>query len=88
MDRTTTHIRVASAADEVYGLAADVTLWTATFEPTVHVPHLPRTERDERFQMCALVAGGVKTWVSRRHLDPVTRRIPGRVGPSGSVVRV
>lgn len=74
-----THTRVVAApADEVYRLVADVTLWPVVFGPTVHVEHFHRTERDERFQLWALVAGGVQTWVSRRDLDPAARRITFR----------
>nr|WKU62176.1 cyclase [uncultured bacterium] len=79
MDTTTTHRRVIAAPpDEVYRLVADVTAWPVIFGPTVHVRHLHRTARDERFQLWALVGGSVRTWVSRRDLDPVARRITFR----------
>lgn len=74
-----THTRmVAAPADEVYRLIADVTLWPVIFGPTVHVRRLHRTERDERFQLWAIVAGDVLTWVSRRAFDPTARRITFR----------
>ncbi|MDT3442574.1 MULTISPECIES: aromatase/cyclase [unclassified Pseudofrankia] len=76
MATRTTHSRlVAAPADEVYRLVADVTIWPVMFSPTVSVRHLHRTECEERFQLWALVAGGVQTWVSRRSLDPVARRV-------------
>jgi aromatase len=79
VDTSTTHTRVVAApADDVYRVVADVTLWPVVFGPTVHVQHLPRTEREERFQLWAVVAGAVNTWVSRRALDPVARRITFR----------
>ncbi|MGW8970479.1 aromatase/cyclase [Streptomyces platensis] len=79
MVTTLTHERVIAApADEVYRLIADVTLWPVVFGPTVHVEHLHRSERDERFQMWALVSDEVHDWVSRRELDPVARRITFR----------
>ncbi|WP_229907592.1 aromatase/cyclase [Amycolatopsis oliviviridis] len=74
-----THTRVIAAPpDEVYRVAADVALWPVVFGPTVHVHHLEREERAERFQLWAVVAGEVATWISRRELDPVTRRIEFR----------
>jgi len=76
MATTTTHRRlVAAPADEVYRLVADVTIWPVMFSPTVSVRHLLRTEHEERFQLWAQVAGRVQTWVSRRTLDPVARRV-------------
>ncbi|WP_248836465.1 aromatase/cyclase [Frankia sp. AgKG'84/4] len=69
---------VAAPVAEVYRLVADVTLWPVVFGPTVHVEHLHRTSRDERFQLWALVGGQVRTWVSRRELDPDRHRITFR----------
>lgn len=79
MDTTMTHtLTVAAPVSEVYRLVADVTLWPVVFGPTVHVRHLSRTERDERFQLWAVVAGEVRSWVSRRELDPVAHRVTFR----------
>lgn len=69
---------VAAPADQVYRLVADVTIWPVIFSPAVHVRHLDRTEREERFQLWALVAGNVQSWISRRELDPVAHRITFR----------
>jgi ribosome-associated toxin RatA of RatAB toxin-antitoxin module len=69
---------VAAPADAVYRVVADVALWPVVFGPTVHVEHLHRTDREERFRLWALVAGEVNSWVSRRELDPVARRIDFR----------
>lgn len=65
------HTRTVSApVDHVYRLIADVTLWPVIFEPTVYVTHSDRTEYSERFRLWAQVAGEVRTWVSKRELDP------------------
>jgi len=69
--QTTVHSHVISApAHTVYALVAEVTRWPAIFEPSLHVHHLERAEHTERFQLWALVNGQVKTWISRRSLDP------------------
>jgi ribosome-associated toxin RatA of RatAB toxin-antitoxin module len=79
MATTMTHTRVIAApAGEVYRLVADVTAWPVIFGPTVHVELRERDEREERFQLWALVGGDVATWVSRRALDPRARRITFR----------
>lgn len=79
MDTTLTHSKVVRAAvDEVYRLIADVSLWPVIFEPTVHVEHLDRSLYSERFQLWALVASQLQTWVSKREFDPVEHRITFR----------
>jgi aromatase len=93
MTTSMTHRRVVAASvDDVYRMVADVTLWPVIFSPTVHLQHLERSEHEERFQLWAMVAGKVQTWVSRRRLDPLLHRItfrqeqshPPVVGMSGS----
>ncbi|WP_370964501.1 aromatase/cyclase [Amycolatopsis sp. cg9] len=75
----TTHTRVIAAPpDDVYRVVADVSRWPVVFGPTVHVHHLERDERAERFRLWAVVAGEVAAWISRRDLDPVARRIEFR----------
>lgn len=74
-----THSRVVAApADDLYRLIADVTLWPVIFGPSVHVEHLQRGPREERFQLWALVNGEVHSWISRRELDPDARRVTFR----------
>ncbi|MGV4925066.1 aromatase/cyclase [Streptomyces sp. BHT-5-2] len=72
----TEHSRIVAApADALYGLVADVTLWPALFGPSVHVRHLERSERAERFELWATVNGAVTSWRSRRTLDPEGRQV-------------
>jgi aromatase len=74
-----THTQVVEASPEtVYRLVADVTLWPVVFGPCVHVEHLHRGEREERFRLWAVVAGSVQNWVSRRELDPDGLRVEFR----------
>jgi len=78
-ETTMTHRRVVAAPPgDVYRVVADVTLWPVVFGPTVHVEHLERGERSERFRLWAVVGGAVHNWVSRRELDPRSRRITFR----------
>lgn len=70
------HRHIAHApAEALYGLVADVTRWPVIFGPSLYVRHMERGERDERFQLWAMVAGEVKTWTSRRTFDPDGLRI-------------
>ncbi|WP_037801744.1 aromatase/cyclase [Streptomyces sp. LaPpAH-108] len=61
---------VEAPAADLYGLVADVSRWPAIFEPTLHVRHLDRGERSERFEIWAEVNGAITHWSSRRLLDP------------------
>lgn len=75
-EQYTEHSRIVAApAGVLYGLVADVTLWPALFGPSVHVRHLERSERAERFELWATVNGSVTSWVSRRTLDPDRLRV-------------
>ncbi|MEU5045319.1 aromatase/cyclase [Streptomyces griseorubiginosus] len=76
--RTEHTLVVAAPPGVLYQLVADVTCWPAVFGPSVHVHHLERGERTERFRIWALVGGEVSSWVSRRTLDPVGLRITFR----------
>ncbi|WP_330228980.1 aromatase/cyclase [Nocardia sp. NBC_00508] len=76
MSRVMSHRKVIQAApDVVYDLVADVTKWPVIFAPSVLVRHLHRGPDDERFRLWATVNGAVKSWTSRRVLDPEQRRI-------------
>ncbi|MDF3293367.1 aromatase/cyclase [Streptomyces silvisoli] len=69
--RRTEHLRYSMApAQTLYELAADVTRWPAIFGPSVFAQHLGRGQGTERFRLWAQVNGEVKSWVSRRELDP------------------
>ncbi|WP_078946492.1 aromatase/cyclase [Streptomyces sp. NRRL B-3648] len=69
--RRTEHVRYSMApARTLYELAADVTRWPAIFGPSIYAQHLSRGPRTERFRLWAQVNGEVKSWVSRRELDP------------------
>ncbi|MFI2431140.1 aromatase/cyclase [Streptomyces sp. NPDC018693] len=69
--RRTEHLRYSMApAHTLYELAADVTRWPAIFGPSVYAQHLSRGPHTERFRLWAQVNGQLKSWVSRRELDP------------------
>ncbi|MFC9846833.1 aromatase/cyclase [Streptomyces sp. NPDC060223] len=70
--------KVAAPARRLYELVALAEHWPAVFEPTVHVRILERGPGTERFQIWASVAGQVKTWTSRRTLDPDALRVTFR----------
>ncbi|PRX99101.1 aromatase/cyclase [Allonocardiopsis opalescens] len=77
--RDTAHSCVVSApADVLYGLVADVTRWPVVFEPCVHARFLERGAREERIGVWARVGGEVRSWTSRRLLDPARLRIAFR----------
>jgi aromatase len=61
---------IEAPADLVYQLIANVTWWPALFGPSLHVEHLWQEANAERFQIWATVNQEVKTWTSRRELDP------------------
>lgn len=63
-------LMIPASPQTLYSLVADPTRWPAVFEPTVHVEHLHRDEREERFRIWSVVNGTVASWVSRRNLNP------------------
>lgn len=71
-------LRTQAPARRLYELVARVEDWPAVFEPTVHVQVLERGPGTERFRIWARVGGRVKTWTSRRTLDPDTLRVTFR----------
>ncbi|WP_030766488.1 aromatase/cyclase [Streptomyces sp. NRRL F-2664] len=76
MRRHTRHALTSTAPPQaLYDLAADVGRWPAVFAPSVAAHYLERGELSERFRLWATVGGEVKTWVSRRTLDPLNLRI-------------
>ncbi|MEU3568240.1 aromatase/cyclase [Kitasatospora sp. NPDC036755] len=75
MSRPGTHytehsITVSASPRRVYDLIADVGRWPETFPPTVHVERVERGDTGERIRIWATANGEVKTWTSRRLLDP------------------
>ncbi|HEX4727395.1 MAG TPA: aromatase/cyclase [Jatrophihabitans sp.] len=68
-------IIVAAPAAEIYRLIVDVRNWPRLFPPTIHVEHLGQSADTERIRICATANGAVKTWTSRRRLDPAAHRI-------------
>ncbi|WP_117210715.1 aromatase/cyclase [Allorhizocola rhizosphaerae] len=72
----TTHIITVNApAQTIYGLISDVTKWPYIFSPTVHVQTTQLDANNERLRLWAFANGQVRTWVSRRTLDPENLRI-------------
>lgn len=71
-------IGVAAPAGEIYRLIADVRNWPQLFGPTVYVDQLEHANGAERIRIWATANGDVKTWVSRRVLDPDANRIEFR----------
>ncbi|MER5898316.1 aromatase/cyclase [Streptomyces sp. NPDC001876] len=74
-------ITVAAAPEAVYALVADVAEWPQVFGPTVHVEVLEEAPADGGEQLLRIwaVAGDkVRTWTSRRVLDPAARTITFR----------
>jgi hypothetical protein len=78
VDGTTevTHrIEVAAPATAVYRIVAEVGLWPLYFPPTVRAERTGGDETDERIRIWALANGELRTWESRRRLDPAGLRI-------------
>ncbi|MCM3882379.1 aromatase/cyclase [Frankia sp. R82] len=73
--RTRHAVGVAAPPDLVYQLVADTSGWPHTFSPTVHVRRLDGDDRTELLQIWAFAGDEVRTWTSRRHLDPQARRV-------------
>ncbi|WP_336053800.1 aromatase/cyclase [Streptomyces sp. CA2R101] len=81
-DSTTRHTRhsvaVSAPTRTIYDIVADVTRWPWTFTPTVHAERLEANGADERIALWALANGEVKSWTSRRRLDPAALRVEFR----------
>ncbi|MEV2196533.1 aromatase/cyclase [Streptomyces phaeochromogenes] len=77
--RETEHeITIEAPAAAVYQLIADVGNWPRLFPPTVYVDHVEKLGDSERIRIWATANGEVKTWTSRRSLDPIGLRIDFR----------
>ncbi|MFI8238052.1 aromatase/cyclase [Streptomyces sp. NPDC085866] len=71
-------VDVQAPPEAVYAIVSDVAQWPLRFAPNVHVEHLERTATTERIQIWATANGEVRTWISRRELDPAARRVTFR----------
>lgn len=72
----TTHtVFVAAPPKVVYNLLADPARWPYIFSPIVHVERLAGGASDERLRLWAVANGAVRSWISRRTLDPNSLRI-------------
>lgn len=76
--RTTHEVTVTAPAGVVYGLISDAVRWPLFFPPNVHVEQLEFDGGRERLRMWATANGQVKSWTSRRTLDPERRRVEFR----------
>ncbi|RST16664.1 cyclase [Streptomyces sp. WAC05374] len=76
--RTSHDVEIAAPAAVVYGFIADTERWPLFFPPNVHVERLEFDGTSERLRMWATANGAVKSWTSRRTLDPAARRIEFR----------
>jgi aromatase len=68
-------ITVHAPARTAYDLIADVEAWPRLFPPSVHVQRLDTTGPEERIRIWATANGEIKTWNSRRVLDPEKMRV-------------
>ncbi|MFE1595093.1 aromatase/cyclase [Nocardia sp. NPDC058705] len=71
-------VTVPAAPAVVFALLADVERWPLIFPPTVHARFLekaPEGGGPERLQLWATANGGVRTWTSRRLVEPMRQRI-------------
>ncbi|MEU9241643.1 aromatase/cyclase [Streptomyces sp. NPDC048385] len=85
--RTRHEIEVAAPASVVYGIVSDAVTWPLHFPPNIHVEQLESDGRRERLRMWAMANGRIKSWTSRRELDPEARRIEFRQELSAAPVK-
>ncbi|MFF7551904.1 aromatase/cyclase [Streptomyces olivaceus] len=76
--RTRHAIDVAADPKAVYELIAAAEDWPHIFPPTVHVQKLDGDDRSERLRLWAFANGEVRSWTSRRALDPGSLRVAFR----------
>ncbi|HEX8630102.1 MAG TPA: SRPBCC family protein [Catenuloplanes sp.] len=63
-------VTVRAPAKVVYDMVADVNRWPYIFSAVVHAERLRLKGNDELFRLWAFVEGAVRTWSSRRTLEP------------------
>jgi aromatase len=76
--RTQHTVTVGAPADAVYGLIADAANWPRVFPPSVHVEQTPLGGGEETIRIWATANDEVKSWTSRRRLDPAARTVAFR----------
>lgn len=72
------HAEVDAPAGVLYGLIADAVRWPVFLPPTVHVEQLEFDGASERLRMWVTANGEIKSWTTRRVLDPVAHRVEFR----------
>ncbi|MFF7734910.1 SRPBCC family protein [Streptomyces sp. NPDC007984] len=77
--RTSHRIEVAAPAGVVYGFLADAQRWPLFCAPDVYVEQLDLKGLEQRLRIWALHRDGMTSWVTRRTLDPASRRVEFRV---------
>ncbi|MFJ5265813.1 SRPBCC family protein [Streptomyces sp. NPDC088387] len=76
--RMAQHAEVNAPAGVLYGLIADALRWPVFLPPTVHVEQLEFDGASERLRMWVTANGEIRSWTTRRLLDPVAHRIEFR----------
>ncbi|MFI7012227.1 aromatase/cyclase [Streptomyces sp. NPDC050145] len=76
--RTVHKAETDAPADVVYRLIEDTSRWPLYLPPNVQVEQVETSGDSERLRMWATANGQVKSWTSRRVLDPAARRIEFR----------
>ncbi|MER6471604.1 aromatase/cyclase [Streptomyces collinus] len=84
--RTSHRVEIAAPAGIVYGFLADAERWPLFFAPNVYVEPLDLDGSEQRLRMWTLNGAGVRSWVTRRTLDPGARRIVFRREPGSGAV--
>ncbi|MFG2577397.1 SRPBCC family protein [Streptomyces sp. NPDC048481] len=72
------HTEVDAPAGVLYGLIADALRWPVFLPPTVHVEQLEFDGESERLRMWVTANGEIRSWTTRRVLDPVAHRVDFR----------
>ncbi|MDQ1050675.1 aromatase [Streptomyces sp. V4I2] len=74
--RSAEHVtELAASARRAYGLIEDVGRWPLLFAPCIWSQQLDRTGNVQRIRLWAVVGNEVRSWTSRRVLDPASNRI-------------
>ncbi|MEU8654485.1 SRPBCC family protein [Streptomyces sp. NPDC048737] len=76
--RMAQHAEVDAPAGVLYGLIADALRWPVFLPPTVHVEQLEFDGGSERLRMWVTANGEIRSWTTRRVLDPVAHRVDFR----------
>ncbi|MFD4263036.1 SRPBCC family protein [Streptomyces sp. NPDC058534] len=76
--RMAQHTQVDAPAGVLYGLIADALRWPVFLPPTLHVEQLEFDGEWERLRMWVTANGEVRSWTTRRVLDPVAHRVDFR----------